>query len=146
MDCSDRGGEFRLELRHLVAGERAPHGVFGPLEKDVGDFDLIGARAERGQRVHEPLQRIVVLERFLRGQVLEAVRLVIDDESPVVPEAEEIEAPVEKDAVVLEGERELRLRLGAGSKLGRERRGMPGVDERRDASNCLLYTSPSPRD
>ena len=38
---------------------------------------------------------------------------------------------------MLESKRELRLWLGAGSQLGRERGGVPGVDERRDPSKVL---------
>ena len=95
MDRRNRRGELPLERGHLVAGERALHRFIRPLEKDVGDLDLVGARAKRGQRVDEPLERVVVLERFLRGQILEAVRLIIDDETAAVREAEEIEAPVQ---------------------------------------------------
>ena len=51
-----------------------------PLEEVVDDLHLVGAGAEARERVHEPLEPVVVLDDLLRRRVAEHVRLVVDDE------------------------------------------------------------------
>ena len=70
----------------------------------VDDLDLLEAGPEAGQRVDEPLETVVALDQLLRRRLLEDVGLVVDDEGTPSVTVEDVEAAVQEDAVMLEGE------------------------------------------
>jgi hypothetical protein len=107
LNPGDRLRELRFQPRQLGADEARGHGRVGPLEELVDDLDLLGPGTEAGQRVDEPLQVVVALDHLFRRGVLEHVRLVVDDHRARPVEVENVEASVEEDSVVLEGERPL---------------------------------------
>ena len=104
LNAIDGGGELGFERRDLGALEGRDNGLVGTLEEDVGDLDFFRSGPEGGEGVDEPLQHVVRLDRLRRGHLLETVRLVVDDEGTALLQAQEVEPPVQKDSVVLEGE------------------------------------------
>ena len=84
--------------------------LVGPLEERVHDLDLLGAGAEADQSVDEPLQPVLLLDDVRRVELAEEVRLVVDDERARPVGVEHVQAAVQQDAVVLEGERHLGAR------------------------------------
>ena len=96
---------------------RGDDGV-GPLEELVDDLHFLGAGAETGERIDESLQAVLLLDDLLRQRLLEDVRLVVDDDGAAFLLVQDVEAPVEQHAVVLERERPLHACPG---KLGDQR-------------------------
>ena len=74
-----------------------------PLEELVDDLDLVRSRPQACERIHKPLEAVVILDHLLGVRALERIRLEIDDER-ALPEMQDVLESVEHDGVVLEGE------------------------------------------
>ena len=73
----------------------------------VNDLDLLGAGTEAGQRVDQLLQPVVLRDDLVWFALGQRVRLVIQNEGAWAFPVEDVDAPVQEDAIVLEGEGQL---------------------------------------
>jgi hypothetical protein len=97
------------------------------------DLDLVCTGPEARERVHEPLQPILGLDYRRRVRAFEHVRLVVGDKRHLTVTPEDVEPAMQKDAVVLEGERPFRTRAGKTRETPGELGATVGVDHAGDA-------------
>ena len=93
LNGSDRLRELGLERRQLPARKHPHNRLVRTLQEHVHDLDLAGSGTQCGQRVNKPLDCVIVLERLFGREALEAIRLVVDDESAPVRLVEDVESP-----------------------------------------------------
>ena len=138
MNPSDRRRKLGLERRQVGAREPRRDRVLGLLEEAEDHVDLLDTGAQGCERIDEPLDPVLVPDDLVRGQVPEPVRLVVDDQRALALAREEVEAPVEQHAVVLEGERKLRTDPGETGQVRCEHRLPPGSDQSAHALHVLV--------
>ncbi len=111
--------------------ERRRDDAFRILEEVVDDLDLLGPRAETGDRIHGLLGRVLLLDDLGGIPTTQRIGLVVENEClrPIHPE--DVEPPVHEHAVELEGERPLRADALECSDPRGKRRARVGMDEAR---------------
>jgi hypothetical protein len=143
-DSGDGSGELGFEPRSVVRRECRRNDVLRPLEELVDDLGFVRAVAKTGECVHESLYAVLVVDDRRRVRTLERVRLVVDDDGPVAVAPEDIEAPMQQDAVLLERERTLGASTWKGCDAAGKLRRAIRVDEAGDPVELCIRRSRIP--
>src|SRR5439155_4216434 len=138
VDRGDRCRELGLELRRLRRLVTRCYQLVWPLKKLVDDLDLVDTAAEARERVDEALESVVALDDLGGTLLLVPVCLVVDDQRPRPGQLEDVEPPVQEDAVVLERERPLGGRALETRHACGELRAAVGDNEVADPIDFLL--------
>ena len=87
-----------LEPAGVRGGVRRDLRLLGPLQEAVGDLDPLGAAAQPGERVDEPLGGVRLDGQLGRLAPLERVALVVDDQQPAGLGGVHVHDPVDEQA------------------------------------------------
>ena len=141
--AAGQAGEALGERRLVGRRERARDRLGGALEEAVGDLDARGAVAQGGERVDDPLGRVVALDDLGRLGALEPVGLVVGDQDAAVGlERDDVEEAVDQrpaaGALEREGERRLAAQAARAGQPRAQRRAGEGGHEPADVLDLGL--------
>ncbi len=108
--------QLSLEPVRIRCLEHRARGLVGALEEAVRDLDALGAPAQRGQRIDQPLGRVGLRADLLRVTAVQRVALPVDDEHALFLARVDVHDPVHEQAAPScagRGERERERQLGA---------------------------------